>query len=68
MWERSFVAVSVLLGTPLDQTLAAVPNARDARLDELGLELRDSRRQVRAAALASVAQEVALAISEVTLR
>lgn len=65
------MAVSVLLGTPLDealQTLATVPNARDPRLAELGLELRDSRRQVRAAALASVAQEVALSISEVTLR
>ncbi|AKU96930.1 hypothetical protein AKJ09_03594 [Labilithrix luteola] len=52
----------------LSQTLGAMPDARDASITQLGAELRDSRRQVRAAALASVAQEVAFAISEVTLR
>ena len=68
MWERSFVAVSVLLGGSVEDALAALPDGSDARIAELASKLKDSRRTVRAQGLAVVAQEVAVAIGEVTLR
>ncbi len=68
MWERSFVAVSVLLGTSIDDALAALPDELRPRVGDLEAKLRDARRPVRAAGLALVAQEVAVAIGEVTLR
>ena len=68
MWERSFVAVSVLLGGSVEDALAALPVGSDARIAELASKLKDSRRTVRAQGLAVVAQEVAVAIGEVTLR
>lgn len=72
MWERSFIAVSVLLGASgpqaLEDALAALPEGAEPRLAELTAALRDARRPVRAQGLAVVAQEIALAIGEVTLR
>lgn len=68
MWERSFVAVSVLLGASIEEALAALPEGARPRLAELETKLRDPRRPARAQGLAAVAQEVALAIGEVTLR
>ncbi len=73
MWERSFVAVSMLLdgSSSLEQALATLPDGAEAQrplLGDLTTKLRDSRRAVRAQALAAVAQEVVMAISEVTLR
>ena len=68
MWERSFVAVSVLLGGSVQDALAALPVGSEARIAELASKLEDSRRTVRAQGLAVVAQEVAVAIGEVTLR
>lgn len=68
MWERSFVAVSVLLGEPVEDAIAALPVGSEARVAELAGKLKDSRRTVRAQGLAVVAQEVAVAIAEVTLR
>lgn len=68
MWERSFVAVSVLMGASIDDAAAALPDGGEMRAGELPHKLRDPRRAVRAQGLAVVAQEVALAISEVTLR
>lgn len=77
MWERSFVAVSVLLdssgpgGGGLEQALATLPDGAEAErplVADLAVKLRDPRRAVRAQALAAVAQEVVLAVSEVTLR
>jgi hypothetical protein len=68
VWERSFVAVSVLLGGSVEDALAAVPASSEARLAELASKLRDARRTVRAQGLAVVVQEVAVAIGEVTLR
>ena len=66
MWERSFVGVSVLLGATAEDAAgllaaAAPPSALDARL-------RDGRRAVRAQALAVVAQEIAVELTEMTLR
>ena len=68
MWERSFVAVSVLLGGSVQDALAALPVGSEARIAELASKLEDSRRTVRAQGLAVVAQEVAVALGEVTLR
>jgi hypothetical protein len=72
VWERSFVAVSVLLGEPgprsVDDALAALPDGAERRLAELTTKLRDPRRPVRAQGLAMVAQEIAVAIGEATLR
>lgn len=70
MWERSFVAVSVLVGGSIDDALAVLPAASAAcpQVAELTAKLRDERRAVRAQGLAAVGQEVAVAIGEVTLR
>lgn len=68
MWERSFVAVSVLLGASVEEAFAAAPAGTEGNLGDLSARLRDPRRVVRAQALAGVAQEVAVALDEVTLR
>ncbi len=68
MWERSFVAVSVLLGGSVQDALAALPIGSEARIADLASKLKDSRRTVRAQGLAVEAQEVAVALGEVTLR
>jgi hypothetical protein len=68
VWERSFVAVTVLVGGSVEDALAALPVGSEVRIAELASKLKDSRRTVRAQGLAVVAQEVAVAIGEVTLR
>ena len=74
MWERSFIAVSVLLDPSpgaLEEALATLPDGAEAQrplVADLAVKLRDPRRAIRAQALATVAQEVVLAVSEVTLR
>ena len=62
------MAVSVLVGASVEDAMAALPDGAEARVAELAGKLRDSRRAVRAQGLAIVAQEVAVAIGEVTLR
>jgi len=68
VWERSFVGVSVLLGASVDDALAQLPDEGRSRVGDLEAKLRDGRRPVRAAGLALVAQEIAIAIGEITLR
>ena len=68
MWERSFVAVSVLVGTSVEDAIAALPEGSEVRVAELTRKLEDPRRAVRAQGLAVVAQDVAIALSEVTWR
>jgi hypothetical protein len=68
VWERSFVAVSVLLGGSVEDAIAALPEGSEVRIAQVAGQLRDPRRAVRAQGLAVVAQEVALALGEVTLR
>ena len=68
MWERSFVGVSVLLGASVDDALAQLSDEGRSRVGDLETKLRDARRPVRAAGLALVAQEIAIAIGEITLR
>ncbi len=68
MWEKSFVAVSVLAGTSFEDALATLPDGADPRISDLTSQLRDERKNVRAAALARVAHEVVVAIDESGLR
>jgi hypothetical protein len=68
VWERSFVAVSVLLGGSVEDAMKALPEGSETRAAELLAKLRDPRRAVRAQGLAVVGQEIAMAIGEVTLR
>jgi hypothetical protein len=68
VWERSFVAASVLIGESIDDVLTALPEGSEARTAEIVARLRDPRRAVRAQGLAVVAQEIAVALAEVTLR
>jgi hypothetical protein len=56
------------MGASIEDAVAALPEGSGARVADLAGKLRDPRRAVRAQALAVVAQEVALAIGEVTLR
>jgi hypothetical protein len=74
VWERSFIAVSVLLDPSpgaLDEAIATLPDHAEAQrplVADLAIKLRDPRRAVRAQALATVAQEVVVAVAEMTLR
>lgn len=68
MWERYFVAMSVLLSVPLDEALAGLPAGSEARVGELSTKLRDGRRAVRAATLAEVGKEIARSVTEIALR
>lgn len=68
MWEKSFVAVSVLLGSSLDDATAMLTDGSLAAAADLTEKLRDPRRAARAQALARAAHEIAVAIDEVTLR
>jgi hypothetical protein len=68
VWEESFVAVSVLLGGSIDDALSALPEGAEARVAELAARLRDARRAARAQGLAAVAQKIAFAVGEGTLR
>lgn len=62
------MAVSVLVGGSIEDAIAALPEGSEARTAELLGKLQDTRRAVRAQGLAVVAQEIAIAIGEVTLR
>lgn len=68
MWERSFVAMTVLAGGSVDDAAALLADDGAARAADVLARLRDPRRPIRAAALADVAKDVALAIDEVALR
>jgi hypothetical protein len=74
VWERSFIAVSVLLDPApdaLEEAIARLPDGAEAQrplVADLAIKLRDPRRAVRAQALATVAQEVVVAVAEMTLR
>jgi len=66
-WEPSFVAVSTLLGEPLEATLAAL----GARGSALGAGLRQGleseSREARAGSLAREASKVAIALEAMRL-
>ena len=68
MWQRTFVGVSVLLGASVDDAFGGLPAGSEANLGDLSAKLRHPKRAVRAHALASVIQDVAIAIDAITLR
>lgn len=68
MWETSFVAVSVLTGASFADAMAALPEGAELRVGELAAKLGDSRKNVRAAALAQAAHQVIVAVEESALR
>lgn len=68
MWERSFVAMTVLAGGTTDEAIAALGEEGSRRAAEVLAKLRDPKRPVRAAMLAEVAKDVVVAIDQVTLR
>jgi hypothetical protein len=66
MWQRSFVAMTVLAGGTVDDALAALPNP-PAHVEPLATKLRASSRAVRATALAEALRDIVLAVEGVTL-
>jgi hypothetical protein len=68
MWAKSFVAARVLLGASAEE--AAAELAEDARASAQALleGLAEPSRVARAKALARAAQDIAVALDEVTLR
>lgn len=66
-WEPSFVAVSAILGEPLEDVVAALGDASVERAAEILRGLRSPTKSVRARALARVVSEVALAIDRARL-
>jgi hypothetical protein len=68
MWERSFVAMTVLAGGTTDEAIAALGEDAAHRAGDVLARLRDPKRPVRAAALADAAKDVIVAIDKVTLR
>lgn len=70
MWERSFVAMTVLAGGTTDEAMAALgeEGARRPAAADVLAKLRDPKRAVRAATLADAAKDVVVAIDQVTIR
>jgi hypothetical protein len=68
MWERSFVAMTVLAGGTTDEAIASLGEQGTQRAAEVLAKLRDPKRPVRAAMLADVAKDVVIAIDRVTVR
>jgi len=66
MWQRSFVAMTVLVGGTVDDAIAALPS--DAgNAEPLATKLRAPSRAARATALAEALREIALAVEGVAL-
>ena len=57
-WREAFVAMSVLSGEPIEQTLAAFTNAHDL---PLAVDLQDHDKSRRALALSKALATIALA-------
>lgn len=68
MWEKSFVAMTVLAGGTTDEAIAALGESGSQRAGEVLAKLRDPKRPVRAAMLAEVAKDIIVDIDKVTIR
>jgi hypothetical protein len=66
VWERSFVAMSVLLGESPEEAIEHV-RGDQAAMAELVKRLRDPRRAARAQALAVALHDVAKALRDAVL-
>ncbi len=69
MWQRSFVAMTVLTGATVVDAIAALPasNASNAPTEALVTKLRAPSRATRATALAEALRDIALAVEGVAL-
>jgi hypothetical protein len=67
-WQEAFVAMSAVLGEPLDATLAALDGQESTSAAALVACLRSASQSVRAEALARVATEVAKDLERMRLR
>jgi hypothetical protein len=68
VWQEAFVAVSAVLGEPLEVSLSALGDVEPTALDALVGGLRSSSRSVRAEAMARAATEVARDLERMRLR
>ena len=68
MWQRSFVAMTVLSGGTTDEAIAALGEDGAQRAADVLAKLRDPKRSVRAAMLAEMAKDVIVDIDKVTIR
>jgi len=64
-WQRAFIAVSALVGEPLDEALLVLGGGEQ---EALLPGLRAPSRATRAVAIARVASEVAMAVDRLRLR
>jgi hypothetical protein len=65
--EPAFLAVSALLGEPLEQSVAAMGDAGAVNAADLLAALRSSSRQARARAIARALSEIALDLEAMQL-
>ena len=68
MWEKSFVAMTVLVGGTTDEAIAALGDEGVKRAADVLAKVRDPKRTTRAKALAETAKDVVVALEQVTLR
>jgi hypothetical protein len=66
-WEPAYLAVSAVLGEPLDSAVACLRDGGTAHAAELLKALRSPSREARARALADAISDVALAVDAMTL-
>jgi hypothetical protein len=66
-WESAYLAISVVLGEPLEVLVAALGDEGTARATDLIQALRSPSRETRARALAHAVSEVARAVDAVSL-
>jgi hypothetical protein len=66
-WEPAYLAVSAVLGEPLDAAMASLPGGGGTRAAVLLKGLRSPLREARARALADALSEVALAVDAMSL-
>ncbi|MCL2777704.1 MAG: hypothetical protein FWD73_06840 [Polyangiaceae bacterium] len=60
--------MSVIIGVDVNEAVLALPEERQSACAEFVAHLSDTRKPVRAAALAFATQEIATAAAEITLR
>lgn len=67
-WESAFLAVSAVLGEPLEESVRALGDEGAARAAAMLGGLRSESREQRARAIASGVSEVAVALDAMRLR
>ncbi|MDP9151301.1 MAG: hypothetical protein M3O36_15365 [Myxococcota bacterium] len=66
-WQAAYLAVSALLGEPVDEALLHVDPASRAGAEEVVRELRSSSRHARGRAIARIVSEVVVALDALRL-